>query len=143
MNQTTPILGNGTGLPSRKSRLQPQPIYIRVNDAPLYFALSRSTIYRAAERGELEIHKRGAASLLKVEEVEDWIRWKNSMHVSTPLKLLFRERERTATLIETARKNAADADTVRKYKARLEELDRAISWLQVAPNHKIHEGIQP
>lgn len=47
--------------------------YIRISDAPLLYSLSRSTFYRAVNRGELTIYKRGGASLLKVSEVDQWI----------------------------------------------------------------------
>ena len=49
------------------------PLYISMSDAPTVFSLSRDTFYRAANRGEITIHKRGSRSLLKVAEVEDWI----------------------------------------------------------------------
>ena len=49
------------------------PLYISMSDAPTVFSLSRDTFYRAANRGEITIHKRGSRSLLKVTEVEDWI----------------------------------------------------------------------
>ena len=35
------------------------PLYISMSDAPGVFSLSRDTFYRAANRGEITIHKRG------------------------------------------------------------------------------------
>ena len=49
------------------------PLYIRMSDAPGVFSLSRDTFYRAANRGEITIHKRGSRSLLSVAEVSEWI----------------------------------------------------------------------
>jgi excisionase family DNA binding protein len=49
------------------------PLYVRMSDAPGVFSLSRDTFYRAANRGEITIHKRGSRSLLKVAEVSEWI----------------------------------------------------------------------
>ena len=49
------------------------PLYISMSDAPTVFSLSRDTFYRAANRGEITIHKRGSRSLLSVAEVSEWI----------------------------------------------------------------------
>lgn len=49
------------------------PLYVRVCDSKKVFGLSRHTIYRAVNRGEITIHKRGVASLLSVAEVSAWI----------------------------------------------------------------------
>jgi excisionase family DNA binding protein len=49
------------------------PLYVSMADAAQVFSLSRDTFYRAANRGEITIHKRGARSLLRVSEVSDWI----------------------------------------------------------------------
>lgn len=52
----------------------PAPLYVRVADSQAVFGIHRSTIYKLAQRGQLTIHKVGAASLLRVAEVEDMIR---------------------------------------------------------------------
>ena len=49
------------------------PLYVSMSDAPTVFSLSRDTFYRAANRGEITIHKRGSRSLLSVAEVSEWI----------------------------------------------------------------------
>lgn len=49
------------------------PIYVSINDAKAHFSLSRDTFYRAANRGEIRIYKRGSRSLLKVAEVMAWV----------------------------------------------------------------------
>jgi hypothetical protein len=49
------------------------PLYVRMSAAPGVFAMSRATLYRAASRGDLTIHKRGGCSLLSVDQVRDWI----------------------------------------------------------------------
>jgi len=49
------------------------PLYVSIADATQVFGLSRDTFYRAANRGEIIIRKRGTRSLLKVAEVSDWI----------------------------------------------------------------------
>ena len=48
-------------------------LYVKVSDAPVTFAVSTDTIYRAAKRGELTIYKPVGVALLKVAEVEAWI----------------------------------------------------------------------
>ena len=50
-----------------------QPIYVPVSASQEVFSISRDTIYRAAKRKEIVIHKAGARSLLKVEDVCKWI----------------------------------------------------------------------
>jgi hypothetical protein len=49
------------------------PIYVKVIRAPEVFDVSVATIYRAKDRGEITIYKRGAGAYLKVAEVEAWI----------------------------------------------------------------------
>ena len=49
------------------------PLYVSMSDAPTVFSLSRDTFYRAANRGEITIHKRGSRSLLSVAEISEWI----------------------------------------------------------------------
>lgn len=49
------------------------PIYVPVCDADKWFSISKATIYRAAKRDEIKIHKAGNRSLLKVAEVMKWI----------------------------------------------------------------------
>ena len=58
---------------------QPMPLFIRVNDCRKWFSVSRDTIYRAAKKGEIKIHKAGARSLLKVSEISDWIEGKSKV----------------------------------------------------------------
>ncbi|MBT3142808.1 hypothetical protein DS909_01655 [Phaeobacter gallaeciensis] len=50
-----------------------KPLYVPIKQCKDYFSLSRDTIYRAAARGEITIHKVGCRSLLKVSEIEMWI----------------------------------------------------------------------
>lgn len=50
-----------------------QPIYVPVADSQKVFSVSRDTIYRAAKRGVIKIHKAQGRSLLKVSEVCAWI----------------------------------------------------------------------
>lgn len=49
------------------------PLYVKVARAPVVFDVSVATIYRAKDRGELVIYKRGAGAYLKVAEVAAWI----------------------------------------------------------------------
>lgn len=46
------------------------PLYARVNEAPRVFGVGRDTVYRPARAGRLTIHKMGAASLIRVAEME-------------------------------------------------------------------------
>lgn len=48
-------------------------IYVPITESKKFFSLSRQTMYRAAERKEITIHKRAGRSLLKVSEVCAWI----------------------------------------------------------------------
>lgn len=49
------------------------PLYVPVYRAPEVFGVSVATIYRAKDKGEVTIYKRGRSALLKVEEVAAWI----------------------------------------------------------------------
>lgn len=49
------------------------PLYVPVIDSQDWFSISRATIYRAAKKGEITIHKRGGRALLKVAEICNWI----------------------------------------------------------------------
>ena len=49
---------------------------ISIIEAAKRAGLGRSTIYEAAERGELKIRKNGRRSLILVKDLEDWL---NSM----------------------------------------------------------------
>ena len=55
---------------------RPETIYVPISESMTVFSISRDTIYRAAKRGDLKIHKAGSRSLLKVSEVCDWIEGK-------------------------------------------------------------------
>lgn len=57
----------------------PAPIFVRVSACQPRFGIHRATIYRAAKRGEIKIHKRGAMSLLDVAEVSAWIKGSKEM----------------------------------------------------------------
>jgi hypothetical protein len=50
-----------------------QPIYVPVADSKKVFSVSRDTIYRAAKKGLIRIHKAQGRSLVKVSEVCAWI----------------------------------------------------------------------
>ncbi|WP_139792917.1 helix-turn-helix transcriptional regulator [Pseudophaeobacter leonis] len=50
-----------------------QPIYVPLADSKKVFSVSRDTIYRAAKKGLITIHKAQGRSLLKVSEVCAWI----------------------------------------------------------------------
>ncbi|MGO4917678.1 helix-turn-helix transcriptional regulator [Pseudogemmobacter sp. W21_MBD1_M6] len=50
-----------------------QQIYVRMAHVHEAFGIHKATAYRAAQRGELTIYKRGVMSFLKVAEVEQWI----------------------------------------------------------------------
>lgn len=49
------------------------PPYIRVTQAPEFFGMSVTTIYRRAKEGAFPIYKRGNMSTLKYAEVAAWI----------------------------------------------------------------------
>jgi excisionase family DNA binding protein len=49
------------------------PLYVGIKDAVTMFGLSRDTFYRAVNKGEITLHKRGSRSLLQVSEISDWI----------------------------------------------------------------------
>jgi predicted DNA-binding transcriptional regulator AlpA len=49
------------------------PIFVRLSASQERFGVHRSTLYRAAERGEIKIHKRGAMSWVETAEVSAWI----------------------------------------------------------------------
>ncbi len=50
-----------------------QPLFVRVSDCPTVFGISRATIYRWKNAGDVKIFKRGGASFVKVSEMEDLI----------------------------------------------------------------------
>lgn len=50
-----------------------QPIYVTLPDAAAMFGLSRATLYRAADRGDLVIRRGTGRSLLAVAELVTWI----------------------------------------------------------------------
>ena len=53
--------------------MTPQPLYIRVSDAPKVFRVSTDTIYKWEKAGRIRIRKKGGMSLLKVSEVSAYI----------------------------------------------------------------------
>ena len=50
-----------------------QPLFVRVRDCPIVFGISRATIYRWKNAGDVKIYKRGGASFVKVTEMEELI----------------------------------------------------------------------
>lgn len=55
-----------------------KPKYIRIKDACIIYALSRSTLYRAFNANELTPIKKGGCVLINVAEIDNWI-------IGTPL----------------------------------------------------------
>lgn len=53
--------------------MTPQPVYCRPSHARAIFGISRATIYRWAAAGHITLHKRGAATFVKVAEVAAYI----------------------------------------------------------------------
>ncbi|WP_017999052.1 helix-turn-helix domain-containing protein [Paracoccus sp. N5] len=51
----------------------PQPIYIRPGKAQQMFGVHRATLYRWANAGHITIHKRGAATFVRLDEVRAFI----------------------------------------------------------------------
>ncbi len=51
----------------------PQPIYVRPVKAQEIFGVHRATLYRWADAGHINIHKRGAATFVRVDEVRAFI----------------------------------------------------------------------
>jgi excisionase family DNA binding protein len=50
------------------------PLYLGIKDAAILFSISRSTIYRALERGDLVSHKCGSRTLIETRVLENWIK---------------------------------------------------------------------
>lgn len=50
-----------------------QPELMRVNDFCHRYAVSRATLYRLVQRGELSIVKIGSASRIKTADAEAWL----------------------------------------------------------------------
>lgn len=50
------------------------PKFIRIADAQVIYSISRNTICRALDSGELTRNKRGRAVLLEVAELDAWVR---------------------------------------------------------------------
>lgn len=48
------------------------PPWVRVTEVDRYFGVSRATVYRAAQRGELTIYK-NRGSRVKTDEMEKWL----------------------------------------------------------------------
>jgi len=53
--------------------LSSDPKYIRIKQAVERYSLSRSTIYRAIDKGELTPVKKGKCLLFSIEELDRWI----------------------------------------------------------------------
>ena len=58
---------------------KPAPIFVRVSAVQERFGLHRATIYRAAQRGEITIHRRGSMSFVEVAEISAWITGENKL----------------------------------------------------------------
>lgn len=50
-----------------------RPIWIRVSDVARWFGVSRATVYRAAAKGEITIHKQ-RGSRVHADEMDAWLR---------------------------------------------------------------------
>lgn len=57
-----------------KAKAEPSstPPWVRVSEAPKFFGISKATLYRAAQRGEIKIYK-SRGSRVKTEEIERWL----------------------------------------------------------------------
>ena len=53
--------------------MTPQPLYVRVSDAPKVFSVSTDTLYKWDKQGRIRIFKRGGISLVKVAEIAAYI----------------------------------------------------------------------
>lgn len=60
--------------PTASPKPEVTPLFVRVSAAQERFGIHRATVYRAAQRGELTIHKRGAMSWLETAEMIAWIK---------------------------------------------------------------------
>lgn len=52
---------------------KPKPIFVRPCDVQAVFGIHRSTVYRWAAAGLIEIHRRGRMSFIRAEELEKLI----------------------------------------------------------------------
>lgn len=50
-----------------------QPIYVRASHVQAVFGFHRSTLYRWANEGRIQLYKRGGATFVKTSEVMDLI----------------------------------------------------------------------
>lgn len=50
-----------------------QPEFVRISQVKSMFGVSRATLYRAAQRNEITIHRRGPMSFISVQEMRQWI----------------------------------------------------------------------
>ncbi|WP_412508784.1 helix-turn-helix transcriptional regulator [Roseovarius sp. SYSU LYC5161] len=50
-----------------------QPEFVRISQVQSIFGVSRATLYRAAQRNEITIHRRGPMSFISVKEMRHWI----------------------------------------------------------------------
>lgn len=50
-----------------------EPKFIRVGRVRQVFDIGRTTLYRAAQRGEITIYRRGSMSFVSCEDVRRWI----------------------------------------------------------------------
>jgi len=58
-----------------------EPLAFTISEAVKVSAISRTEIYRSAQRGELTLRKRGKRSLILADELK---RWLASLPVATP-----------------------------------------------------------
>ncbi|MFC5736912.1 helix-turn-helix domain-containing protein [Sinirhodobacter huangdaonensis] len=50
-----------------------RPMWVRVSDVAIWFGVSRATVYRAAARGEITIHRQ-RGSRVNSDEMDAWLR---------------------------------------------------------------------
>lgn len=55
------------------SACEPKRIFCRPVESKALFGVSRSTFYRWIEKGKITVHKRGNTTLVRVEDVENYI----------------------------------------------------------------------
>lgn len=68
--------------PPPSSPLAIEPISMRIPDACRYTGISRSTLYLLIARGEVEIVKMGAATLVLTESLRELIERQRGSHLS-------------------------------------------------------------
>ncbi len=58
-----------------------RPLWVRVSDVAHWFGISRATVYRAAARGEITIHRQ-RGSRVNADEMDAWLRGEPPSSVS-------------------------------------------------------------